>query len=147
MTDTCNFMTKGTLSCHKSLMHKTRHEIELWRHEIVAPRHEIPKQFHDGKVRISCHREGQLSGCNVASHRVGMSPSSSPLFVLHVHRVVNGGVMQTQVHDCRRKTCACILRGTKSSRQKFCAELRILRRILRRTRIFAEFWDLYYLFP
>lgn len=38
---------------------------------------------------------------------------------------------------------ACILRGTKSGRQKFCAE----RRILRRTRIFAEFWDLHHLSP
>ena len=44
-------------------MHNTRHDIEFWPHEIIAPRHEIPKQFHDGKVRISCHREGRLSGC------------------------------------------------------------------------------------
>ena len=63
MTDACNFMTKGAISWHKVLIHNTRHDIEFWRHEIIAPRHEIPKQFHDGKVRISCRREGRLSGC------------------------------------------------------------------------------------
>jgi len=62
MTDTCNFMMKGAISWHKVLIHNTRHDIEFWWHEIIAPRHEIPKQFHDGKVRISCHREGRLSG-------------------------------------------------------------------------------------
>ena len=36
---------------------------------------------------------------SVASRRAGMSPSSSLLFVLHVHGVVTEGSMLTQVHD------------------------------------------------
>ena len=36
---------------------------------------------------------------SVSSRRAGMSPSSSLMFVLHIHGVITEGAIRTQVHD------------------------------------------------